>query len=138
MIQFIRTQTSSYILFCDKTQVHSCQSLNDLLGGFLYSWLLYVLYMCPVHWKTVVIVVVACSYPLLIYPCNIEYNTLFSCFFLFFSVRLLSVLCDHSCFFSSPPQRPMTSDFEGFLSQILSITFFVLYLFFRKSQYFPF
>ena len=32
----------------------------------------------------------------------------------------------------------MTSDFEGFLSQILSITFFVLSLFFRKSQYFPF
>ena len=31
----------------------------------------------------------------------------------FFSVRLLSVLCGHS-FISSPPQRPMTSDFEGF------------------------
>ena len=27
------------------------------------------------------------------------------------------------CLFSSPPQRPMTTDFEGFLSQILSITF---------------
>ena len=26
--------------------------------------------------------------------------------------------------FSSPPQRPMTSDFEGFLYQILSITLF--------------
>ena len=58
-------------------------------------------------------------------------------FFVFFSVRLLSVLRDHSVF-SSPPQQPMTSDFEGFLSQILSITFFVLSLFFRKSQYFPF
>ena len=33
--------------------------------------------------------------------------------FLFFSVRLLSVLRGHSVF-SSPPQRPMTSDFEGF------------------------
>ena len=44
-------------------------------------------------------------------------------YFLFFSVRLLSVLRDHS-FFSSPPQRPMTSDFEGFLYQILSITLF--------------
>ena len=31
----------------------------------------------------------------------------------FFSVRLLSVLLGHSVF-SSPPQRPMTSDFEGF------------------------
>ena len=41
----------------------------------------------------------------------------------FISVRLLSVLCGHSVF-SSPPQRPMTSDFEGFLYQILSITIF--------------
>ena len=44
-------------------------------------------------------------------------------FFLFFSVRLLSVLCGHSGF-SSPPQWPMTSDFEGYLYQILSITLF--------------
>ena len=58
-------------------------------------------------------------------------------FCVFFSVPLLSVLRDH-LFFSSPPQQPMTSDFEGFLSQILSIIFFVLSLFFRKSQYFPF
>ena len=41
----------------------------------------------------------------------------------FFSVRPLSNLRDHSVF-SSPPQRPMTSDFEGFLYQILSITLF--------------
>ena len=41
---------------------------------------------------------------------------------LFFNVRLLSVLRDQS-FFSSPPQRPMTSDSEGFPSQMLSITF---------------
>ena len=46
-------------------------------------------------------------------------------FKMFFSVRLLSVLSGHSVF-SSPPQRPMTSDFEGFLYQILSITFIVL------------
>ena len=39
-----------------------------------------------------------------------------------FSVRLLLVLRGHSVF-SSPPQQPMTSDFEEFLSQILSITF---------------
>ena len=41
---------------------------------------------------------------------------------LFFIVRLLLVLCGHS-FFSSPPQGPMTSDFEEFSYQILSITF---------------
>ena len=34
-------------------------------------------------------------------------------FVCFFSVRLLSVLRGHS-FFSSPPQRIMTFDFEGF------------------------
>ena len=45
-------------------------------------------------------------------------------FFIFYSVRLLSVLCGHS-FFSSPPQRPMTSDFEGF-----SITDFIHYIYF--------
>ena len=38
-------------------------------------------------------------------------------------VRLLSALRGDS-FFSSPPQRPMTSNFEGFLYQILSITLF--------------
>ena len=46
------------------------------------------------------------------------------CCFCFFSVRLLSVLCGLSVF-SSPPQRPMTSNFEGF-----SITdFYPLHLF---------
>ena len=40
---------------------------------------------------------------------------------LLFNVRLLSVLRGHS-FFSSSPQWPMTSDFEGFLSQFLSLT----------------
>ena len=34
-------------------------------------------------------------------------------FFSFFSVRLVSVLRGHS-FLSSPPQRPKTSEFEGF------------------------
>ena len=52
-----------------------------------------------------------------------------------FCVRLLSLLRGHSVF-SSPPQRSMTSDFEGFLYQILSIIFLSLFL--RKSQYFPF
>ena len=60
-------------------------------------------------------------------------------FVLFFSVWLLSVLRGHSVF-SSPPQRPMTSDFEGFLSQILSITFFpyLYYICIQKEPVFPF
>ena len=43
---------------------------------------------------------------------------------IFFSVGLLSVLRGHSVF-SSPPQRPMTSDFEGF-----SIPDFIHYIYF--------
>ena len=54
----------------------------------------------------------------------------------FFSVRLLSVLRGHSVF-SSPPQRPMTSDFEGF-----SIPDFIHYRYFpililEKEPVFP-
>ena len=54
----------------------------------------------------------------------------------FFSVRLLSVLRGHSVF-SSPPQRPMTSDFEGF-----SIPDFIHYSYFpililEKEPVFP-
>ena len=45
-------------------------------------------------------------------------------FWVFFNVRLLSVLCGHSAF-SSRPQRPMTSDFEG-----LSIPDFIHYIYF--------
>ena len=44
-------------------------------------------------------------------------------FFLNLAFDFLSVLRGHS-FFSSTPQWPMTSDFEGFLYQILSITLF--------------
>ena len=44
--------------------------------------------------------------------------------FIFVSVRLLSVLHGHSVF-ASPPQRPMTSDFEGF-----SIPDFIHYIYF--------
>ena len=47
--------------------------------------------------------------------------------FVFFSVRLLSVLRGHSGF-SSPPQRPMTSDFEGF-----SIPALIHYIYFANS-----
>ena len=69
---------------------------------------------------------------------NQNFSLIFdSIFFDFiFRVLLLSVLRGHS-FFSYPPQWAMTSDFKGFLSQIVSITLFVLSLFFRKSQFFP-
>ena len=52
---------------------------------------------------------------------------------LFFSVRLLAVLRGHSLF-SSPSQRPMTSDFEGF--SIHFIIFPILIL--EKEPVFPF
>ena len=56
---------------------------------------------------------------------------------IFFSFRLLSVLCGHSVF-SVLPQRPMTSDFEGF-----SIPDFIHYIYFpililQKESVFPF
>ena len=54
----------------------------------------------------------------------------------FFSVRLLSVLRGHSVF-SSPSQRPMTSDFERFLYQIVPITLFS-YLNSWEKPVFPF
>jgi len=55
----------------------------------------------------------------------------------FFSVRLLSGLHGHSVF-SSPLQRPMTSDFEGF-----SIPDFIHYIYFpnlilEKEPVFPY
>jgi len=58
-------------------------------------------------------------------------------YFSYLSIRLLSVLRGH-LFFSSLPQLPMTSDFEGFSIPDLSITFIFLSLFLKKSQYFPF
>ena len=57
--------------------------------------------------------------------------------FVFLSIRLVSVLRDHSVF-SSPPQRPMTSHFERFPSQILSITFVVLCFILQKEPVSPF
>ena len=44
------------------------------------------------------------------------WSIFFICLISFFSVRHLSVLRGHS-FFSSPPQRPMTSDCEGVSGQ---------------------
>jgi len=65
---------------------------------------------------------------------EMEHSYIMLCFF---SVRLLSALeCVAIRGFSSVPQWSMTSDFEGFLSQILFITCFALFC--RKSQYFPF
>ena len=64
------------------------------------------------------------------------YAEAFTCFVIPFFKRSTFVGSAWSFGFFIP--TTMTSDFEGFLSQILSITFFVLSLFFRKSQYFPF
>ena len=64
------------------------------------------------------------------------YAEAFTCFVIPFFKRSTFVGSAWSFVFFIP--TTMTSDFEGFLSQILSITFFVLSLFFRKSQYFPF
>ena len=58
-------------------------------------------------------------------------------FFKHFSIRILSVLRGHSVF-SSPPQRPMTSKFDGFLYQILSITFFNYLNSWEGASIFPF
>ena len=63
--------------------------------------------------------------------------TLMMMMILFFSVPLLSVLRGHSVF-PSPPQRPMTSDFEGF-----SIPDFIHYIYcptiiLEKEPVFPF
>ena len=65
-------------------------------------------------------------------PCPHKSNSYF-----IFSFRLLSVLRGHSVF-SSPPQRSMTSDFEGFLFQILSDTFFIYLNSWERASSFPF
>jgi len=57
--------------------------------------------------------------------------------FYFFRVRLLSVLRGYS-FLLSPPQQPMTSDFEGF--SIPDFIHFIYYpiLILEKEPVFPF
>ena len=80
--------------------------------------------------------------PLLFYPIQLISMRLgievsFIPFFIYFLVFNFSVLCGHS-FFSSPPQQPMTSDFEGFLSQILSITLFSYLISGERASIFPF
>ena len=60
----------------------------------------------------------------LIQVCSWNTKPVLRHFCIFFSFRLLSVLLGHSGF-SSPPQRPMTSDFKGF-----SIPDFIHYIYF--------
>ena len=58
------------------------------------------------------------------------------CFY-FFSGRLLSVLRGH-LFLPSPPQRPMTSDFEGFsIPNCIHYIYFPI-LILEKKPVFPF
>ena len=58
-------------------------------------------------------------------------------FLIFFSVRLLSVLHGHLVF-SSPPQRPMISDFEGFsIPDVIHYIYFPI-LILEKEPVFPF
>ena len=59
------------------------------------------------------------------------------CFSFFFSIRLLSVLRGHSVF-SSPPQRPMTSDFIGFSIPDCIHYFYFPILILEKEPVFPF
>ena len=69
--------------------------------------------------------------------CHIIPRLIFYYFFYFFSVRLfLSVLRGHSVF-SSPPQRPMTSDFEGFsIPDVIHYIYFPI-LILEKEPVFP-
>ena len=66
------------------------------------------------------------------HPVNILFSKKTSAAF-FFSVRLLSVLRGQ-LIFSSPPQRPMTSDFEGFSIHYIYFPILVL----KKEPVFPF
>ena len=82
------------VLFWNET--HSCYK------GHIYSHSIHIICLCIFSMKT-----------------NLSYPS---------AVCLLLLVTGTSCaiiwVFSSPPQRPMTSDFEGFLYQILSITLF--------------
>ena len=54
------------------------------------------------------------------------------------SMNMYFVVSAWSFSFSSPPQRPMTCDFEGFQSQILSITFLSCPSFWERVRIFLF
>ena len=66
----------------------------------------------------------------------INFFSIFNYFFLAFDFCRFCVRF-HSVF-SSPPQRSMTSDFEGFLYQILSITLFSYLISWERASIFPF
>ena len=80
-----------------------------LFGYFFSSLLYYELYMNVITNNILTDLILDDSWPTRLY---IDLQLMRLCFF-FFSARLLSVLRGHSVF-SSPPQRPMTSDFKGF------------------------
>ena len=66
---------------------------------------------------------------------NYEFNCVL---YSFFSVWLLSVLRGHSVF-SSPPQRPMTSNFEGFsIPDFIHCILFSYLNFWERASIFPF
>ena len=63
---------------------------------------------------------------------------LFAYIYAFYLDNSFSVwLCWFICFFSSPPQWPMTSDFEGFLSRFYPLHFCPIVIL-EKGQYFAF
>ena len=99
---------------------HSVHKLHILL--FILLYLIFYLKIYKLNTVSIIIVInnVASN------------NKLF-----FLSVWFLSVLRGHSVF-SSPPQRSMTSDFEGFLYQILSITLFSYLNSTERARIFPF
>ena len=84
-----------------------------------HNYLYFILLRMDLYYASIEINIMFCS---VLFG---SFDILVFCVFFvcFFSVRLLLVLHGRS-FFSSPPQRPMTSDFEGFLYQILSIALF--------------
>ena len=68
---------------------------------------------------------------------QIKRKTILNFNLVFVSVRLLSVLRDHSVF-SSPPQWPMTSDFEGFsIPDVIHYIFGPIFIL-QKEPVFPF
>ena len=107
----------------------NCVHLNCLLTQYvgIFNYILTKEYIMRWMWKGFICFFIQCT----LSPFDLF-------FLLFFSVRLLSVLRRHLVF-SSPLQRPMTSDFEGF-----SIPDFIHYICFfylnswERASIFPF
>ena len=67
-----------------------------------------------------------------------DYNNCYPKFLCFFSVRHFVGSAWSFGFFPSPPQRPMTSDFEGFsISDVIHFIYFPI-LILGKESVFPF